>query len=895
LVLEWIVGTTLDHWLKETRDLVQRLRVARSLTDTLQRLHMLEIAHGDVHPRNIVVKTDGSVTLIDVLDFRPNVDDAYTTAYLPDHYKSLSPLERDRYSVAAVLVELLGSTRAQPNQGEFMIPRVYNEISHLLAAQTLSTLEPIANALRDADQPEVEESPEFEVTVANLGYAGVSPGDIRSDNGFFHVDVKQDRTIADGLRFYVSGIARQVVFVWKRAEERVTEVWAKTLTQSQLLYSQTMQVAALRMRIRLVDGPAPDAQNLALYLVGHQALQPRFSADFHAKAEPGEAATGSQEAQPSRVAIPVRELWQALLDSEEDALYTVTIAGEKRRSPVSSNQILVPYHSDQAVIDYDASDKVMVENQAPDGVWRPCGQLNLRESTFGQLAELAIDNPYFKANFRIGSKLRLINKGDKNSFTCRSFAVDRILQDKGIVPHLVQYFDASTSTLVSPTIYPVPSDADLAVYSDGEKRLNPSQEAAFRKVVGNGPISLLQGPPGTGKTWFIAALLHYLMTKECARRILLVSQAHEAVNTALEKAQDLCRSQGLAFDAVRLGNEAAASDAIRHLHAFSIEQSYREKFKAEQRERIVRLAATLGLPQPFAEKIVDLHLRLGMLADRISKLELRRTTEEENGTQGLDARIQALTESFEQIASDVYQFSETACPEDVLNRIEQSLIAAHEIQSPDAVNRLHALIRLSDEWLSALGSRDANFAKFLAKSRTVVSATLVGIGYRGAGVVRNIYDWVIIDEAGRAAPSELAVAMQAGRRILLVGDHLQLPPTFSEEVKDAMRSQFPLEQDATLFGSDFERIFRSDYGRMVGTKLLTQYRMAPAIGELVSNCFYDDELELGRGDPPEYYDFLPEHLSKQVSWIDMSSLGKRGMNKNRRTRKISGTMPRHDV
>jgi superfamily I DNA and/or RNA helicase len=46
---------------------------------------------------------------------------------------------------------------------------------------------------------------------------------------------------------------------------------------------------------------------------------------------------------------------------------------------------------------------------------------------------------------------------------------------------------------------------------------------------------------------------------------------------------------------------------------------------------------------------------------------------------------------------------------------------------------------------------------------------------RGIGIQENIYDWVIIDEAARSIASELAIAMQSARRVLLVGDHLQLP------------------------------------------------------------------------------------------------------------------------
>ena len=56
----------------------------------------------------------------------------------------------------------------------------------------------------------------------------------------------------------------------------------------------------------------------------------------------------------------------------------------------------------------------------------------------------------------------------------------------------------------------------MDIYSAGDKKLNPSQREAFKRVVGHGPVSLLQGPPGTGKTFFIATLLHYLITKKHA-------------------------------------------------------------------------------------------------------------------------------------------------------------------------------------------------------------------------------------------------------------------------------------------------------------------------------------------------------------------------------------------
>jgi serine/threonine protein kinase len=885
LVLEWVEGHTLPEWLASNPTFEQRISVSRTLTDILQRLHALEFAHKDIHPKNIVVKADDSAVLIDVLDFHLNADDIYTTAYLPDNYKSLTPFERDRYSLAAVLTEILGSSREQPGQGEFPIPRVYEEIANILSTQTLSTLAPLAKTLEKVGKYD-EEIPEFTVVVQNLAYEGVTAGELRSDNKEFHVSAEQDKKTAGAIRVWVTGIGRQLIFVWNLAAETPESVKVSCVPQSQLLRSQMMRDAGIRMRIKVVDGPVNDVRDLAIFLLQDERIKRKLPVEtgkVDAPCPPSGAIAHPETADEKSAAsafepnVPVPELWQVLLDAEEDALITVTVAGEKRNSPYRDGQVLVPYHADLGVIDYETSDTVIVESQTPEGIWRTCGQLNLRETTFGQLAELAIDRPHLRANFRIGSKLRLVSTLEKGSFTRRRFAVDRILQDKAVIPNLINYFEHDEASLLSPTAYSAPTDEELDVYSEGDKKLNPSQKVAFKRVLSNGPISLLQGPPGTGKTWFIAALLHYLMTKERARRILLVSQAHEAVNNALEKGLELCRSKGVEFNAVRLGNESAASDAIRHLHAASIEQSYRERFKAEQKERIVELAAVLGFPKAFASEFVELHLRLGMLSERITQLQECTETENEKTIQSLDARVRALSETFFDIARDVYDFSEEIPPAQAVAAIQKRLVAQHEVLSLDAIERLHKLLRLSEEWLGTLGSPDANFAEFLAKSRTVVAGTLVGIGYRGAGVVQNIFDWVIIDEAGRAAPSELAVAMQAGHRVLLVGDHLQLPPTFSEEVKKSIKQRFSVGDESSLFGSDFERIFDSDYGRKVGATLLNQYRMAPDIGMLVSDCFYKGELETGRGAPPEYYDLLPEHLSKQVNWVDTSTLGERGL------------------
>lgn len=885
LVMDWVQGQTIAEWLTTEPVLEHRLKVASGLLDTLDRIHSFELSHGDVHPRNIVITDELVPTFIDFLDFKRSTTDAYTTAYLPAEYKTMSPIERDRYGIAAVIAEIFGGSKTSVN-GPYAIPVVYERIHQLLEDKNSSTLEPLQHAIAAAMTKGPDEATtDFKVTVRGLSRNGVVTGVMHPDNGGYHVSVEFSRRNPQNLHFRLTGVGSQLRFDWSPEQESCDAAWVTPITQVQLMRSQTMRDDTLKARIEVLDGSATELSHLAevlleLDIVKRLIAKPvqmaevkKFQVPVHDVEESGPV----DGERLGELPVPLVELWRTLLDAEEDALCCVSVSGEKRTNPSRRSQYLVPYHIDSGMIDYEQSDFIVVESLGNDKKWRNCGSLNLRDTTFGELGELAIDDLGPRVSLRIGEKLRFRSTLEKASFTRRSMAVERILADKAVIPNLIGYFEPKNPAQLSPIQYAEPSEESLSEYARGDKQLNETQKNAFKKVIGNGPISLLQGPPGTGKTWFIASLMHYLMTVEHSRRILLVSQAHEAVNNALEKCLELCREKGVVFDAVRLGQESSASDGIRHLHSSAIEQSYREKFKAEKKERIVLLACEMGLPKGFAEEFVDLSHQLSELVSRIGAITNELASLPEGKDVGpLSARLRSLKDSFEDRCRDLYDVADVGSPVEVLGALEKQIIEQHEIQSPDAIHRLRQLIRLSDDWLSALGSPQANFAEFLAKSRTVVAGTLVGIGHRASGVVQNLYDWVIIDEAGRAAPSELAVAMQTGHRILLVGDHKQLPPNFSQEVQDIIKEKYQTNSESPVFGSDFERIFDNTYGRGVGSTLLLQYRMAPDIGELVSKCFYEGKLQTGRQAPPDYYASLPSFLEKQLSWVDMSALGEHG-------------------
>jgi len=103
------------------------------------------------------------------------------------------------------------------------------------------------------------------------------------------------------------------------------------------------------------------------------------------------------------------------------------------------------------------------------------------------------------------------------------------------------------------------------------------------------------------------------------------------------------------------------------------------------------------------------------------------------------------------------------------------------------------------------------------------------------------YDTVIIDEAARVAPMDLLIALvQAKRRIILVGDHRQLPHMIDENViKNSNLSEDHLIRQS-MFGYLKERaknLYEFD-GIKREITLENQYRTHPLLGQFVSDNFY---------------------------------------------------------
>ena len=111
------------------------------------------------------------------------------------------------------------------------------------------------------------------------------------------------------------------------------------------------------------------------------------------------------------------------------------------------------------------------------------------------------------------------------------------------------------------------------------------------------------------------------------------------------------------------------------------------------------------------------------------------------------------------------------------------------------------------------------------------------------------FDLVIVDEAGKALPGEVLIPVLRAKKLVLIGDHKQLPPVIDPALFDPDKIELENRQllKRELFDVSF---FQRLYERTPETNramLETQYRMPAVIGTLVSKLFYDGKLKNGAG------------------------------------------------
>ena len=215
--------------------------------------------------------------------------------------------------------------------------------------------------------------------------------------------------------------------------------------------------------------------------------------------------------------------------------------------------------------------------------------------------------------------------------------------------------------------------------------------------------------------------------------------------------------------------------------------------------------------------------------------------------------------------------------EDVKQALEETIDALRE-----TVRSSHGGVEVVlHEFLDELdndraGTRDA------VKHYTVVLAATCqqAVGHQMSQLKgeNNVFETVIIDEAARANPLDLFIPMAlAERRIILVGDHRQLPHILDYEIESDLDSDVEEKTQKMLRTSLFQRLFTQlrEREREDGIKrtvtLDVQYRMHPVLGAFVSDTFYAPHGEpFTSGRPAEDFAHnLMRYNGAVAAWVDV--------------------------
>lgn len=187
-----------------------------------------------------------------------------------------------------------------------------------------------------------------------------------------------------------------------------------------------------------------------------------------------------------------------------------------------------------------------------------------------------------------------------------------------------------------------------------------------------------------------------------------------------------------------------------------------------------------------------------------------------------------------------------------------------------------------EEYLYDLKNDPSGVNKMVRQYTAVLASTCQQVAGKDMAIITDspdsVFETVIIDEAARANPLDLFIPMaKAERRIILVGDHRQLPHMLEEAVERKLVASNEQTRDVLKL-SLFERLFQQLRAREAedGIKrtitLDTQYRMHRILGDFVSRTFYEyhgeSKINTGRHDS-DFVHNIPNYEGKVAAWLDV--------------------------
>ena len=453
-------------------------------------------------------------------------------------------------------------------------------------------------------------------------------------------------------------------------------------------------------------------------------------------------------------------------------------------------------------------------------------------------------------------------------------------------------------------------------------KLNDAQKKAVLKGVAARDLCMLQGPPGTGKTTVIAELIWQHIRQNPNQKLLLTSETNLAVDNALEK----------------LMNERAANpEMARYLTLikplrFGKSDKFEEEGKRYSIERIERWvdetsavendydAEVLGeegaaidedevVVENTADNIVQHWMR--RIADRSQAGNPRYAEVMKDWTIGLAMPDMETRKVFRDLYYSHVNVVGSTCSSTGSPAFHMEYLRSFKGVSAESFGSVKAALyrwrngTLNRRGLEALATAlNANPEDFVDTDDFYDND--YDDGYSNEDELREHikkactihFDTVIMDEASKATPPELLLPLCFGRKSIVIGDHRQLPPMLNEKsFREALLDLHTKRAEALAEEIDRDFVDTSQFKRMILNRNAShtikstfnvQYRMHPAINDVISQFYENDEsgglrcgLDPSMVDSPDlsnpqsrYHGFLKKgFISPDVHtiWVDVKA------------------------
>lgn len=919
LVFEWLEGDLMDQMVSNPPEGWDDFwPIARDVLTGLELIHSAGFVHRDIKPENVLLGKDGrfkvadfgTTRLIEALRAGITMAPLGTLPYSPPERGTPGPSAAyDLYSFAVMTVVCLTGQvphvdDVQPQFAELDLPPDIGEVlarclAHPVgdrpesASVLLAQLKAVQEARERRRTPVTdvhltwpEQTLRTAAKLLGVPITEVEEGlleDLRAVCAF-SFDVRSERPVLQAcgqtLVFRLDADAQNPSTL------RVTRV-LKATSQTLDIAHATWLRANVRIRTTLPSSPAAALsvlQNFCAQISEHDAAR---AAEQAATASAAEFATW-------------RQVLKAKFTVEDERGVAIRYRGWTRHGARVRFSV-------GDLPDLEVGENRLVSN-------------GRRRVLFGEIEQ--VDNGELVLYVTKGDPSQLPKSGtldfdaeaSKSKLRREQAALERLSSGKAVRPRLRTLL-LDPGTAIPPT--------PVAVDSYFTPDLDQPKQDAVSAALGSSDALVVEGPPGTGKTTFIAELVAQELARNPSARILLAAQTHVAVDHALAGIAKLNPEASI----VRLGRQDQMAEGIEELSLPARLEQAREAVVDASRAYLRALAIELGIDVDNAEVdalAADLEARVGRMTHVRSRLALKRDerkvlSEQVAEHQEVAAKVLDVAASIERAVNagstselidagrlflesgvDLASSLESGgsvgeqllAVEQVLKDLNEQLAAELEVEAAtrdrladligakrpitarDLLAEVDArsssvddpqynrLTELATEWAERFG-KGLEFNAVVIAGASVIGATCVGLtGVRGADAVD--FDLCIIDEASKATATEVLVPLVQSRRWVLVGDQKQLPPFVEQSLHDPQfLDRFELNTNQvqqTLFSE-----LADGLPSAAVVSLTHQHRMHPAIGQLISDCFYGSRLTSGER---EVDDRVKLALGSPVTWLD---------------------------